>query len=87
MQQLQQHMIIKLSLLSHHITLNQEMTTNTLHVGFFYFSSSFLEYANGTHYCENAQLLEHPQECEQNMTFDPIKDGTLGAASPKTIGV
>ena len=23
----------------------------------------------------------------QNMTFDPIKDGTLGAASPKTIGV
>ena len=21
----------------------------------------------------------------QNMTFDPIKDGTLGAASPKTI--
>ena len=21
------------------------------------------------------------------MTFDPIKDGTLGAASPKTIGV
>ena len=23
----------------------------------------------------------------QNMTFDPIKDGTLGAALPKTIGV
>ena len=23
----------------------------------------------------------------QNMTFYPIKDGTLGAASPKTIGV
>ena len=23
----------------------------------------------------------------QNMTFDPIKDGTLGAASPKPIGV
>ena len=23
----------------------------------------------------------------QNMTFDPIKDGTLRAASPKTIGV
>ena len=23
----------------------------------------------------------------QNMTFDPIKDGTQGAASPKTIGV
>ena len=35
------------------------------------------------------QLLEHTQECEQTymyMTFDPIKDGTLRAASPKTIG-
>ena len=30
---------------------------------------------------------EHTQDFHQNMTFDPIKDGTLGAASPKTIGV
>ena len=30
---------------------------------------------------------ERTQDVHQNMTFDPIKDGTLGAASPKTIGV
>ena len=31
-----------------------------------------------------------PAECthfHQNITFDPIKDGTLGEALPKTIGV
>ena len=32
-----------------------------------------------------------PAECtqyfHQNMTFDPIKDGTLGAASLKTVGM
>ena len=26
---------------------------------------------------------EHTQDFHQNMTFDPIKDGTLGAATPK----
>ena len=26
---------------------------------------------------------EHTQDFHQNMTFDPIKDRTLGAASPK----
>ena len=30
---------------------------------------------------------ERTQDFHQNMTFDPIKDGTLGAALPKTIGV
>ena len=28
---------------------------------------------------------ERTQYFHQNMTFDPIQDGTLGAASPKTI--
>ena len=30
---------------------------------------------------------ERTQDFHQNITFDPIKDETLGAASPKTIGV
>ena len=30
---------------------------------------------------------ERTQDSNQNMTVDPIKDGPLGAASPKTIGV
>ena len=34
----------------------------------------------------NAAVRAH-QEMNQNMTFDPIKDGTLRAASPKTKGV
>ena len=33
------------------------------------------------------QLLERTQECDPKITFGPIKDGTLGAAPPKTIGV
>ena len=33
------------------------------------------------------QLLERTQECEPKMTFGPIKDGTLGAVLPKTIGM
>ena len=36
---------------------------------------------------QEMQLLERTQEWNQNMTFGPIKDGTLGLASPKTIGV
>ena len=36
---------------------------------------------------QEMQLLERTQEYEPIMTFDLIKDGTLGAASPKTIGV
>ena len=37
---------------------------------------------------QEMQLLERTQEyMNQNMTFDPIKDGTLRAASPQTIGV
>ena len=30
---------------------------------------------------------ERTQDFHQNRTFDPIKDGTLGAASRKTVGV
>ena len=30
---------------------------------------------------------ERTQDSNQNMNFDPIKDGPLGAASPKTIDV
>ena len=36
---------------------------------------------------QEMQLIEHTQNFHQNMTFDPIKDGTLGAASQQTIGV
>ena len=36
---------------------------------------------------QEMQLLEHTKIMNQNMTFDPIKDGTLRAASPKTKGV
>ena len=32
---------------------------------------------------QEMQLLECTQEYEKNMTFDPIKDGTLRAGSPK----
>ena len=35
----------------------------------------------------NAAVRAHTRMWTQNMTFDPIKDGTLGAAVPKTIGV
>ena len=37
--------------------------------------------------CQDMQLLECTQECVNQNIFDPIKDGTLRAASPKTIGV
>ena len=30
---------------------------------------------------QEMQLIERTQDFHQNMTFDPIKDGTLGAAS------
>ena len=33
------------------------------------------------------KCINYTQDLHQTITFDPIKDGTLGAASPKTIGV
>ena len=36
---------------------------------------------------QEMQLLERTQECEPKYDLDHIKDGTLGAASAKTIGV
>ena len=35
---------------------------------------------------QEMQLIEHTKDFHQNMTFDPIKDGTLGAASQQTTG-
>ena len=36
---------------------------------------------------QEIQLRERTQECQPKMTFDPIKDGMLGAAPPKAIGM